>query len=79
MKKSTAETYSEAKQSQIASEAKQCQVTELKITGYNSEAVKILFEYVAGKLSPLAFLKNQHDFDCLETISMFHSLNFKNQ
>ena len=40
--------------SDINSEAKQGQVTELKITGYKGKAVKILFDYIAGK--PLVFL-----------------------
>ena len=49
-KSSTSDIDSEAKQSQISPEAKKCQITDLKISGYNAKAVKILFEYVAGKI-----------------------------
>ena len=28
--------------------------TDLKITGYNAKAVKILFEYIAGRIIPLS-------------------------
>ena len=55
-KSSTSDIDSEAKQSQISPEAKKCQITDLKISGYNAKAVKILFEYVAGKL--LVFLQH---------------------
>ena len=49
-KSSTSDIDSEAKQS-ISPGAKKCQITDLKITGYNAKAVKILFEYIAGKPS----------------------------
>ena len=57
MKNSIADTDSEAKQSKTDSKAKKGQVTELEITGYNSEAVKILFDYIAGKIFILSYLQ----------------------